>query len=84
MKPGSTFGSKTTVGMPCSARRKHHRSRSVAADAKRDVEVMTLQNFSESRRPAGSMRRLCSNLTPPMPFRPAARMVSSGKPGLRH
>ena len=81
VNPGSTFGSNTTVGIRCSAASSIIGPGSVAAHAERRVQSDGgCRICSESHSPAGSIAALRNNFAPPMPFSPAARINSSGKP----
>ncbi len=80
VNPGSTLGSKITPGIPCSRASSIMGPEAYPPTPKAAANRWRCKIFSESHIPAGSVARLRSNFIPPMPFKPATRIVSSGNP----
>ncbi len=81
VKPGSTLGSNTTVGMRCSDGEKHHGTGGVAADAQCHIDTVAPEEFSQSPtalraaapRCAATLRRQCPSGPPRESTRAASR-----------
>ena len=81
VKPGCGVGLEDHAGQLLHGRDEHHRSGRIAADAERGVaNGGGARIAAESQNAGPSCRMLRARRTAPMPFRPAERIVSSGKP----
>ena len=81
VSPGIAFCSISSVGMPRSARQRHHRARAVAAHANHDRRPAPRRSRATHRaRSSGSSARPRASDASDFPFSPALRISSSANP----
>jgi hypothetical protein len=80
VKPGSAFGSKITLGMPRSQVASIIGPAAYPPTPKAATGRCLLRIENASMVPGTSIDRFFARVSPPLPFSPAARNVSSGSP----
>src|SRR6202166_3214718 len=80
VNPGSALGSKITLGIPCIQVVSNIGPAAYPPTPNAAIGLCFLNTRAASSMAGASLKRFLSSVLPPLPFRPATRSVSSGRP----